>query len=88
MEGRPSKEISSAEAVFVGVLSPGVNVRTFLLMVLDYCNNSMLSGFHLNSTLTVSIFTSILYSLLCNVDLLALIFNLILSILMPCVVWH
>jgi hypothetical protein len=29
MEGRPSKEISSAEAVFVGALSSGVNVRTF-----------------------------------------------------------
>jgi len=37
MEGRPSKEISAAEAVLVGALSSGVNVRAFLLMQ-NYCN--------------------------------------------------
>ena len=38
MEGRPSEEISAAEAVLVGALSSGVNVRTFLLMAQNYCN--------------------------------------------------
>jgi hypothetical protein len=32
MEGHRSNEVSSAEAVLVGALSSGVNVRTFLLM--------------------------------------------------------
>jgi len=38
MEGRPSEEISAAEAVLLGALSSGVNVRTFLLMAQNYCN--------------------------------------------------
>jgi hypothetical protein len=32
MEGRRSNEVSSAEAVLVGALSSGVNVRTFIFM--------------------------------------------------------
>jgi hypothetical protein len=52
MEGRPSKEISSAEAVFVGALSSGVNVRTFFFC---WCRitamNSIFSVFHLHSLL-------------------------------------
>lgn len=61
MEGRPSKEISSAEAVFVGALSSGVNVRTFLLMVLDYCNDSMFCGFISIQLNSVSFHCSIVF---------------------------
>ncbi|CAN6171707.1 unnamed protein product [Urochloa humidicola] len=56
MEGLPSKEISSAEAVLVGALSSGVNVRTFVLMVQSYCNE-----FHIQC-LSISIQTASLFT--------------------------
>ncbi|PUZ69318.1 hypothetical protein GQ55_2G098100 [Panicum hallii var. hallii] len=48
MEGRPSKEISSAEAVLVGALSSGVNAPTWFVLkitflLLAFCFTAMLA---------------------------------------------
>ncbi|KAL5198666.1 hypothetical protein ABZP36_002178 [Zizania latifolia] len=48
MEGRTSNEISSAEAVFVGALSSGVNAPTWFVLkttflLLAFCFTAMLS---------------------------------------------
>ena len=82
MEGRPSEEISAAEAVLVGALSSGVNVRTFLLMAQNYCNE-----FHVQCL--PSQFNSNSVSFHCGIVFAVVVF-IILSIYLvsPYVVWH
>lgn len=60
MEGRRSNEVSSAEAVLVGALSSGVNVRTFLLSFdgIIRAAYSIFSVFIVGSTLVMPVFSA------------------------------
>ena len=60
MEGRCSNEVSSAEAVLVGALSSGVNVKDIPFDGIIRATYSIFSVFDVNSTLVMSVQCNVL----------------------------